>query len=146
MSNIRNVRPLPKNRHSLLSLFCCGSPLDIHIFCFLVPQSPVCVIRTIKHFLFHDNFSVSALNQPFPGLYVCMSLSIPYYAYTFWIPIVAFDCMLLVLALCICIRRVQSIPGLYLSRNRIWKVLLVDSLLYFSMYVTSFLFVCLILK
>jgi hypothetical protein len=137
VSNFSNVSPLSKNRDFLLALLCRGNNFHFCDFCPLVPAIWWCAIRIVNIFL-SDNSVVPAIDEPVPGIYVCGLHNIQHSVYTFWrVPVVVFDCLLLALTLWTCIQRVQSLRGFCHSRNQIWRVLLTDSLLYFSMYVVT---------
>jgi len=116
--DVRNVSSLPKNCHSLLVLLCRGSVLHVCNICFLIEK---------------------IWREPIPGLYVCTPHNVPHYIYAFWIPVIVFDCILFALTLCVCIQRVQSIQELNFPRNHMWKVLFVDSLLYFSITAVTYI-------
>ncbi|KAF9468869.1 hypothetical protein BDZ94DRAFT_548070 [Collybia nuda] len=103
------------------------------IICYAIEVCTMVVIMILS-FQFID-----AINEPFPGIFICTPYNVPRYMYAFWLPIVVFDCVLFGLALWAGTQHVKVLHGLNSPRSSMWEVLLKDSLLYFSVTLTTYI-------
>jgi len=127
MQSVMLFRIMAMYRHCQKILILCS-------LCFAAEVISVSVIFIVSFLQF------DAIDEPVPGIFVCGLQDIQHSVYAFWrVPVVVFDCLLLGLTLWTCIQRVQSLRGLCHCRNQIWRVLLTDSLLYFSMTVLTYI-------
>jgi hypothetical protein len=76
-----------------------------------------------------------AVSQLIPGMHFCIPLGVSPDFYIFWLPIIAFETLLGVLALVRGVQTVRSDHGLMRVGRDLINILIRDSVLYFLMYV-----------
>ncbi|KAF8076108.1 hypothetical protein FPV67DRAFT_1776695 [Lyophyllum atratum] len=81
--------------------------------------------------------TLNVRSEPFPGLLMCTPQYVPHFSGGVWIPAIIFDCGLCALSLWACLRHVNHLRGVLLSRSQMWEVLLTDTVLYFSVTLTA---------
>jgi len=82
---------------------------------------------------------ISATSELIPGKYFCIPLGISPHIYAFWIPILAFESLLCVLALARGIHTVRSERGTFYFRRDLVNILVRDSVLYFLVILAAYL-------
>ena len=93
--------------------------------CYICPEDLHSSLNTIQYYVPLD------FQKPITA---CVPHNISRYFYAFWFPIIAFDCVVCVLALSVSIRHIRRMRAVnYWTQNTVWNVLLKDSILYFVM-------------
>lgn len=94
--------------------------------CYICPEDLHSSLNTIQYYVPLD------FQKPITA---CVPHNISRYFYAFWFPIIAFDCVVCVLALSVSIRHIRRMRAVnYWTQNTVWNVLLKDSILYFVMW------------
>ncbi|KAF8897254.1 hypothetical protein BD779DRAFT_1667257 [Infundibulicybe gibba] len=94
----------------------------------------ICEVAVMILILITSFSHISAFQEKDSGLYICTPYHLPKAIYLFWIPAIAFDIILLSLALAAGFKYFSN-----LNTNSMWKILLKDNLVYFSVTLTAYI-------
>jgi hypothetical protein len=73
-----------------------------------------------------------AVSKPVPQIHICTPTNVPSYFYAFWLPIIAFECILLLLALWIGGKHIFELWTIrQWNSEKVISILLRDSIFYF---------------
>ncbi|TFK43230.1 hypothetical protein BDQ12DRAFT_709061 [Crucibulum laeve] len=107
---------------------------------FIAIGSFFCEVISMLIILILSFYRIDARHELAPGVPFCAPLHVPRYLYTFWLPVIIFDCVLFISALWSIITHMKRTRALNaLTMNDMWETLVKDSVWYFTITILAYL-------